>query len=51
MQEIARAAFVLRLKLRTNQQPHAADLAEDVVLIVNLLEMLHKQLAFRANAV
>lgn len=51
VQEVARSALVLRLQLGANQQPHPADLAEHVVLLVNLLQVLHKQLALRANAV
>ena len=51
VQEIARAAFILRLQLGANQQPHSADFAEDIKLFVNLLKMFHKQIAFRIHAI
>ena len=51
VQEIARAAFVLRLQFGADQQPHPTDVAEDIKLLVNLLEMFHKQVAFRIHAI
>ena len=51
VQEIARAAFVLRLQLGTDQQPHSADFTEDIKLFVNLLKMFHKKGAFRIHAI
>lgn len=47
----SRAAFILRLQLGANQQPHSADFAEDIKLFVNLLKMFHKQIAFRIHAI
>ncbi|MNV90101.1 hypothetical protein D3C71_1844510 [compost metagenome] len=51
VEEIARATFVLWLQFRTDQQSHAANIAEHVVLRVDLLEMLHKLLTLRVYAV
>ncbi len=49
IQEIARPAFKLQLQLGANQQPHPANLAENVELLINLVQMLDKRLTFGLN--
>ncbi|SQA81294.1 integral membrane protein, YccS/YhfK family [Citrobacter freundii] len=49
VQEITRPAFKLRLQFGANQQSHTANVAENVKLLVNFLQMLNKRLAFGLN--
>ena len=50
IQEITRPTFVLWFQLCANQQPHTANIAKYIVLLIDLLQMVNKTLAFRLNA-
>ena len=50
IKEIACPAFKLRLQLGANQQPHPANIAENIELLINLVQMLDKRLTPGLNA-